>query len=271
MRVATLVRPSLARRTLLPALLLLTLLLAGYARAPRVAHAWLASAPLLPNGSAGGSGSASTISGPPSSVGISLVGARPNTVYAVYSCIPMFPGTFDCVGRNNPPALQQVTVYPKAIAPVAVTLAQADTLTTDPSGTASHNTVLQGSLFPDTPASIYNVVQLVDINDFSDSYTAVMLQTPVQPVVGGPSLVPQASIVLALGVPVYILAGFPGYAFPVGFVAVPGAPFVSVFTLPAGAVGGSPQLYQQGLCPNTGRPPTATNAGTGSGQIYFGC
>jgi hypothetical protein len=259
---------GLPRRALLAGLLLLALLLAGYAQTPRAAHAWLASAALLPNGSAAGNGSAGTVSGPPASVGIALNGARPNTVYAVYSCIPMFPGTFDCVGRNNPPALQQVTVFPQAIAPVSVTLAQADTFTTDPNGNASHSSPLQAALYPDTPASIYNVVQIIDVNDPSDSYTAVMIQAPTRPVVGGASAVPQVGIGLALGVPVYVLAAYPGYAFPVGFIAAPGAPFVPTFTLPFGAIGGAPLLYQQGLCPN-GAPPTAINGG--NGQIFFSC
>jgi hypothetical protein len=208
------------------------------------------------------------VSGPPANVGIALSGARPNTVYAVYSCIPMLPGTFDCVGRNNPSALQQVTVYPRAIAPVAVTLAQVDTFTTDSNGNASHTSFPQGALYPDTPASIYNVVQIVDVNDPTDSYTSVMLQSPTMPVVGGALAVPQVAVTLAMGVPVYVLAGFPGYAFPVGFVAAPGAPFVSNFYFPGGVIGGSPLLYQQGLCPS-GLPPRAT-PGLG-GSIVFTC
>lgn len=258
--------PMLRRLPLLAAVLLVLLL--GIARAPRAAHAWLASAPLLPNGSAGGSGSAGTVSGPPASVGIALNGARANTVYAVYSCIPMLPGTFDCVGRNNPPALQQVTVFPKAIAPVAVTLAQVDTFTTDGNGNASHSSYPQAALYPDTPASIYNVVQIVDVNDPTDSYTSVMLQAPTIPVVGGASAFPQVSVTLALGVPVYVFAAFPGYAFPVAFFGSPSAPFVSTFFLPAGAIGGSPLAYQQGLCPS-GLPPRATSLGNGT--IVFTC
>lgn len=263
---APLVRRS-PRRALLLAALLLAMLF-GIARAPRAAHAWLATAPLLPNGSAGGTGSVGTVTGPPASVGIALNDARANTVYAVYSCIPMLPGSFDCVGRNNPSALQQVTVYPRAIAPVAVTLAQVDTFTTDSNGNASHTSFPQAALYPDTPPSIYNVVQIVDVNDPTDSYTSVMLQTPPIPSVGGATTVPQVSVVLALGQPVYVLAAYPGYAFPVAFVAAPGAPFVPTFTVPYGVIGGSPLIYQQGLCPD-GLPPTAT-PGPG-GTIFFTC
>jgi hypothetical protein len=238
------------------------------ARVPGVARAWTANGPLLPNGSATGSGTASTVTGPPAWVSVTLTGARPNTVYAIYSCIPMLPGTFDCVGRNNPPNLQQVTVYPRAIAPVAVTLAQQDYLTTDGNGNASRAVVLQGALYPDTPASIYNVVQLIDVNDPSDSYTSVMLQTPPPPVATGANAVPQVGVTLALGQPVFVFAAYPGYAFPVAFFTSPLAPFVPFFTVPPGVIGGPPLVFQQGVCPN-GQPPVAYN--NGAGVITFVC
>lgn len=268
MNVVQRIRPLGRRGALLAVLLVCSALLGGFARAPHASLAFLATAPLLPSGSATGSGSAGTISGPPASIGIALNGARPNTVYAVYSCIPMLPGTFDCVGRNNPPALQQVTVYPKALAPIGVTLAQQDTLATDANGNASHGTNLQSVLYPDTPASIYNVVQLVDLADPTDSYTAVTLQTPVPPVAGGANNVPAVGITLLLGQPVYVLAAYPGYAFPVAITTLSGAPFLSYYTLPYGAAGGFPVGFNQGLCPN-GHAPTAYPQPNGT--IFFSC
>jgi len=255
-------------RTALIAVALACALIAAAARMPGVARAWVASGPLLPNGSATGSGSATTVSGPPASLYLTLTGARPNTVYAIYSCIPMLPGSFDCVGRNNPPRLQQVTVYPAAIAPVAVTLAQQDYLTTDGRGTASRAIVLQGALYPDTPASIYNVVQLINVNDPTDSYTGVMLQSPPPPVATGANAVPQVGVSLVLGQPVYVFAAYPGYAFPVAFFTTPTVPFVPFFAVPPGVIGGAPLIFQQGVCPN-GQPPIAYN--NGAGVITFVC
>jgi hypothetical protein len=248
------------------AVVALLLLTAGGAQ--RVA-AWSASAVLTPNpgGTALGSGGATTQSSPNASVTVNLSGAQANAVYAVFSCIALSTGDFDCVGLNIPPAFQQVKVMPRALAPIVVTLVQQGTIQTNDSGNASATIPLQSLLIPDTPRSQYNVVELINTADASDAYTALDLQRPLQPVAGVSQITP-TQITTALGVPVYVFAQFPGYVYPVAITTVNGAPFVPSIVVPGNVFFGTPFGFTQGLCPN-GLPPHAV-PGPG-GQIFFTC
>ncbi|MHB8575354.1 MAG: hypothetical protein ACYDCQ_08485 [Dehalococcoidia bacterium] len=239
------------------------------ARAPHAALAFSASGPVLSNGSGAGIGSTTTNSGPGASVSVSLQGAKANATYAVYACISLVTGGFDCIGRNNPPAFSQIFVAPKALAPITVTLVQQGALTTDANGNGSTIVSLQALLLPDTAASIYNVVQLVNQADMTDSYTGLDLQAPVQPVAGTNGFF-FPSVTLALGTPVYIFTQFPGYAYPVAVTTINGLPFVPFFTVPFNTLGLFPFgfTFANGLCPN-GAVPVA-HAGLG-GTIFFSC
>lgn len=263
-------RRSLSRPRL-PALLaaLALLVVAGFAiHAPRPAFAWLATGTFYPNGSGTGSGGATTISGLQPNVSISITGARPNTTYAVFTCVGLLGGDFSCAGRDLPPSLQQIQVAPKAISPVVLTLVQQTTLTTDNFGNGSLTFSLPVALLPDVPHSIYNAVQLVNTGDATDSYTALDIQSPAQPVAGVDSLVPTV-VTTAIGVPVYVLAQFPGYAYPVAITALSGAPFTPSIFVPIAVFSSAPFTTTIGLCPSTGRPPVAQPGP--NGQIVFLC
>ncbi len=262
-------RRSLSRSRLPALLAALALLLAGFVlNAPRPALAWLATGTFYSNGSGTGTGGATTISGLQPSVSISITGARPNTSYAVFSCMGLLGGDFSCAGKDLPPALQQIQVAPKAISPVVLTLVQQSTLTTDNFGNGSLTFSPGVALLPDVPHSIYNAVQLVNTGDATDSYTALDIQSPAQPVAGVNSLTPTV-VTTAIGVPVYVLAQFPGYAYPVAITALNGAPFAPSIFVPITVFGGVPFTTTIGLCPATGRPPVA-QTGT-NGQIIFLC
>lgn len=260
--------PSTARRKLGAIALVAACLLLAAARAQH-AFAWSASAVLVPNpgGTALGSGGATTQSTPNASVAVTLSGAQANATYAVFSCIALTTGDFDCVGLNIPPAFQQVKVMPRALAPIVVTLVQQGSIETDANGNASATIPLQSILLPDTPRSQYNVVELINTADASDAYTALDLQRPLLPVAGVSQITPVA-ITTALGVPVYVFAQFPGYVYPVAITTVNGAPFVPSIVVPGNVFIGSPFGFTQGLCPG-GLPPHAV-PGFG-GVITFTC
>lgn len=269
----SLVRRSARRSIGVPALLVALLLLS--AGGVQRAAAWSASAALVPNpgGAAQGGGGVTTQSTPNASVTINLGGAQANATYAVFSCIALSTGDFDCVGINIPPAFQQVKVMPRALAPIVVTLLQQGTIETDDNGNASAAIPLQSILLPDTPRSQFNVVELINTANASDAYTALDLQRPLQPVAGVSQITP-TQITTALGVPVYVFAQFPGYVYPVAITTVNGAPFVPSIIVPGNIFGvspfgvGSPFGITQGLCPS-GLPPHAV-PGPG-GQIFFTC
>lgn len=258
-------------RPRLPALLaaLALLLVAGFTlSSPRTALAWLATGTFHANGSGAGTGGASTISGLQPSVSISITGARPNTNYAVFTCMALLGGDFSCAGRDLPPDLQQIQVAPKAISPVVLTLVQQTTLVTDNFGNGSLTFSPGVALLPDVPHSIYNAVQLVNSTDATDSYTALDIQSPAQPVAGVNAVAPVA-VTTAIGVPVYVLAQFPGYAYPVAITALGGTPFVPSLFVPTTVFGGLPFTTTVGLCPTTGRAPVAQTGP--NGQIIFVC
>src|SRR4051812_15828220 len=101
-------RPLPVVRTLrFATLALLAILLAG-AFSPHHAYAWTASGPLLPNGSALGLGSATTYTDGGARIAMSLQGAKSNATYAIFSCIGLFAGDFNCTSRNLPQTVQQV-------------------------------------------------------------------------------------------------------------------------------------------------------------------
>ncbi|HZQ36784.1 MAG TPA: hypothetical protein VFD32_12685 [Dehalococcoidia bacterium] len=263
-------RRSLSRPRL-PALLaaLALLVVAGFAiHSPRPALAWLASGTFYSNGSGTGTGGATTISSPQPSVSISITGARPNSGYAVFSCMALLGGDFSCAGRDLPPALQQIQVAPKALSPVVLTLVQQNTLNTDNFGNGSLTFSPGVALLPDVPHSIYNAVQLVNTADPTDSYTALDLQPPTRPVAGVNTVLPTV-VTTAIGVPVYVLAQFPGYAYPVAITTLNGAPFAPSIFVPITVFGGAPFTTTIGLCPSTGQPPVAQPAP--NGQIIFLC
>ncbi|HLZ69991.1 MAG TPA: hypothetical protein VKV26_08805 [Dehalococcoidia bacterium] len=247
-------RPS---RPLAALALLLALLVGGFAvGAPRPALAWLASGTFFANGSGQGTGGATTITGPQANISISLAGAKPNASYAIFTCLPLTGGDFSCAGRNLPPAMQQVQIAPKALAPVVLTLVQQGMLNTDDFGNASLTLSPVSVLLPDLPRSIYNAVHLINTTDATDSYTALDIQSPVQPIAGVNAFTP-AFISTAIGVPVFVLAQFPGYVFPVAITALGGVPFVPVIIVPPTVFGGVPFSTTVGLCPGTGRAPVA--------------
>ncbi len=233
------------------ALLVLAALLArGHTH---TALAFSASAPFTPDATGGGSGFATTVSGISPSVQISIQGATPNATYAIFSCLGLTGGDFDCVGRNNPPALQMQVLALRALAPISVGLVQQGSLTVDASGSGSTTIGLIPNLLPDTPHSIFNVVHLANTANPSDAYTALDLQAPLRPVAGVTTLTPLA-VTLVIGVPVYVLAVFPGYAYPVAITALPGAPFVPFFSVPANLIGLAPFSVTVGLCANGSAP-----------------
>lgn len=251
--------------TLLTGLVALACVL-GLSRS-RPALAFSASGPLLANGTGTGTGSATTTSGPSATVQVSLQNATPAAIYAIYSCLALTGGDFDCTGKNNPPALQTVAVAPKALAPISVNLVQQGTVQTDSSGNGNATIFLTPQLLPDTPHSIYNVVQLINLNNPTDSFTALDLQAPAQPVVGVLNI-PAVTVTTVIGVPVYVLAPFPGYAFPVAITTLNGAPFVPSITIPQTVIGGPPLNFIVGRCPN-GLP--ARLQPTFFGQIIILC
>ena len=255
------------RTTLALQLALVVAALAAFGlRAPRPAFAWAAGGALLPNGSAQGFGQATTTSSRAAQVQISLTGARANATYAIFSCLSLFGGDFGCVERT-PPTVQAVNVAPRGIAPVVVTLVDQGTLQTDANGNASMFLPLVSGVYPDMPRSIYNVVQLVDTADATDSYTALDIQPPVAPVAGVNAIFP-ISFSLVLGVPVYVLAQFPGFVYPVAITPLTGYPFVPYLVVPGTVFGGYPFGATVGVCP-TGLPPQV-QAGPG-GILYFVC
>jgi hypothetical protein len=222
----------------------------------------------MSNGFGAGTGFATTISGTSPSVQLSLQNATPNATYAVFACVALTGGDFDCAGRSNPPSLQQVIVAPRALSPITVNLVQQGTLVVDANGNGGTVVGLLPSLLPDTPHSIYNVVQLVNVNNAADSYTALDLQAPNQPVAGVFNIAPVA-VSTVIGVPVYVLAPFPGYLYPVAITALAGVPFVPLIV-----VNSLPFSATVGVCPN-GQPPIAEPAGPGSvplnGEIALFC
>ena len=228
--------------------------------------AWSASAPLLPNGSAQGTGFASTTTDVNETVSISLQGARPNATYAIFACVGLISGDFNCTNHNLPSTVQQVVVAPKGIAPVVVTLVQQGTMTVDANGNGSTLLALQQGLYPNTVHSIYNVVQLIDTADGTDSYTALDLQAPTLPVQGVNPIFP-GGIALVLGVPVYVFAQFPGYVFPVAITTISGYPFFPFYSVPIGFFG-SPFPLTVGTCPN-GLPPHVVSGPFGG--LAFSC
>jgi hypothetical protein len=253
-------------RSLSAALVLLAVVMGVAGSAPGRALAWAVGGPLLPNGSAQGSGYAYTSSSVGATVQVSLQGARPGTTYAIFTCVGLYGGDFNCTNRNLAPAVSQVVVAPKGIAPVVVTLVQQGTLQTDAFGQGSASLSLSQGLYPDMVHSVYNVVQLVDTADASDSYTALNLQAPTPPALGVNALY-GPSVALVLGVPVFVFPQFPGYVFPVAITTVTGAPFFPSFTVPFGFFG-APSGITIGTCPN-GQPPQATPGAFG--QIVFTC
>lgn len=257
--------PSRRLATLAAFVALLAIALAG--RSPRPAAAWTASATLIANSPNGGSGSALTISGNVATIQVSLNGARGNANYAIFSCEPLTGGDFDCVGKNKPPDFQLVQIAPKALSPVILTLVQQGTLVTDQFGNGSVSMSMPGILLPDTPHSTFNAVHLVNTTDATDSYTALDLQGRVQPFSGLNTFTP-VGVTTVLGVPVYVLAQFPGYVFPVAITALNGVPFVSFITVPLNVFSaGVPFTATVGLCTN-GRPPIAQPL-VGSGVVLF--
>jgi hypothetical protein len=236
---------------------------------PRSALAWTASGVLAPNqgSSALGSGGVTATSGANASLQISLAGANPNATYAVFSCLPLTTGDFDCVGLNNPPGFQSVKLMPKALAPIVVTLVQQGTVRTDDNGNTTATIPLTSVLLPDTPRSQYNVVELINTGDATDAYTALNLLRPIQPVAGVVSINP-TTVTTAIGVPVYVLAQFPGYVYPVAITTLNGVQFVPQIVVPTNVFFGSPFTFTQGLCPG-GLPPHAV-PGPG-GVIFFTC
>ncbi|GEM_PF-1783843 len=247
---------------------LAVLLAAGLAvGAPRPAHAWLASGTFFPNGNGQGTGGATTITGAQATISISIGGARPNAVYAIFTCLTLTGGDLSCAGKNVPPSLQQVQIAPKALSPVVLTLVQQGTLITDNFGNASITITPFNALLPDLPRSIYNAVDLINTADATDSYTALDIQAPVQPIAGVNAFVP-VTVTTAIGVPVFVLAQFPGFAFPVAITAIGGVPFAPFVTVPTTVFGGVPFSATVGLCPS-GRAPVAVSVG--SGQIALLC
>ena len=221
----------------------------------------------MPSGIGTGTGSVSTTSGPRATVQVTLQNATPLASYAVFSCLALVGGDFDCVGRNNPTGLQTVVVALQALAPVSVGLVQQGTMQVDSDGSGSTTIFLTPLLLPDTPHSIYNVVQIVNQGNLNESYTALSLQSPAQPVAGVANL-PLVTVTTIIGVPVYVLAPFPGYAFPVALTALNGAPFVPVVTIPQTGFSGLPFNFFVGTCPN-GLPPAAVPIA--GGQIFLVC
>lgn len=261
-------RLSTPHRPITAAAILLLMVVAATLRPVGHAVALSATGPLLSNGNGTGTGSVFTtdrVRNP--YVQIFLQGARPSATYAVFACIRLLTGGFDCVGRNNPPGLPQIAVAPRALAPIVVTLAQQGTLAVDDSGAGSQIVPLTGLLLPDTVGSRYNVVQLINTADPTDSYTALNLPTPVQPVAGTNGIVP-VEVDTIIGVPVYVFAQLPGYAFPIGVTALFNAPFLPFFALPFDIFGTGFNSFTNGVCPNTGQPPRAVPA---NGGIAFVC
>jgi hypothetical protein len=257
---------------LLFALFALTAALA--AGGTRSALAFTASGQLTPDANGNGSGFTTTISGTAPSVQVSIRGATPDATYAIYSCLPLTGGDFDCVGRNNPPALQMQVLALRALAPITVGLVQQGSITLDSSGAGATTIGLVPGLLPDTPHSIFNVVHLANAANPSDAYTALNLQTPLRPVAGVTTIAPLA-VTTVIGVPVFVLAVFPGYAYPVAITAVPGAPFVPFIFVPSNLIGFSPFSATVGLCAN-GRPPVVhlppfSTEELLSGQIVLQC
>jgi hypothetical protein len=247
----------------------LALLVGGFMlNSPRPAFAWLASGTFYSNGSGTGTGGATTVTGPQASISISITGARPNANYAVFTCQPLVGGDFSCAGKDLPPDLQVVQVAPKALNPVVLTLVQDYSLVTDGFGNGSATFSPGNALLPDVPHSIYNAVQLVNTNDATDSYTALDIQSPAQPIAGVNVPTPTV-LTTAIGVPVYVLAQFPGYAFPVAITALTGSPFVPSLVVPINVFGGLPFATTIGVCPITGRAPVAQTGP--NGQIIFLC
>jgi len=266
LRVGTLT--DILQRRLLTFLVTLTVLTAALAAGGlHSALAWSATGTLTPNGSGAGTGFATTTSGPRATVQVTLQNGTPSAIYVVYSCLALVGGDFDCVGRNNPTGLQTVVVAPQALAPVSVGLVQQGTLLVDSSGSGSTTIFLGPLLLPDTPHSIYNVVQVVNQANPTESYTALDLQTPAKPVAGVTNL-PLVTVTTVIGVPVYVLAPFPGYAFPVALTALNGVPFVPFFTIPQTAFFGPSLNFFVGTCPNG--LPAAAVTGTG-GQFFLVC
>ncbi len=239
-----------------------------------VALAFTASAPFTPDANGTGTGFATTVSGVTPSVQVSIQGATPNATYAIYACLGLTGGDFDCVGRNNPPVLQMQVLALRALSPISVGLVQQGSLTVDDSGSGSTTIGLIPNLLPDTPHSIFNVVHLANTANPSDAYTALDLQTPLRPVAGVNTLTPLA-VTTVIGVPVYVLAVFPGYAYPVAITAVPGAPFVPFFSVPANLIGFSPFNVTVGLCASgstpVAQPFPATLNDLVSGRVVLSC
>ncbi|HEY7294307.1 MAG TPA: hypothetical protein VH916_04655 [Dehalococcoidia bacterium] len=255
-------------RLLAAAAVLGVLLVVGFAAGrPLPARAWTASGTFYPNGNGQGTGGATTTTGPQISINISIGGAQPNAVYAIFTCLALVGGDLSCAGRNVPPTMEQVQIAPKALTPVVLTLVQQGTLNTDNAGRGSITITPAVALLPDLPRSIYNAVDLINTTDATDSYTALNIQTPAQPVTGVNGLAPLA-VTTAIGVPVYVLAQFPGYAFPVAITALGGVPFTPLIAIPVTVFGGVPFAATVGLCP-TGRAPVAR--ATASGEIALLC
>ena len=251
--------------TLAAMVALLAIALAG--RAPHPASAWAASATLIANSPGGGSGAALTIAGNVVTLQVSLNGARGNANYAIFSCEPLTGGDFDCVGKNKPPDFQLVQIAPKALSPVVMTLVQQGNIVTDQFGNGSVSMSMPGILLPDTPHSTFNAVHLVNTTDATDSYTALDMQARVQPIAGLNAFTP-VGVTTMLGVPVYVLAQFPGYVYPVAITALNGVPFVPFVAVPLNVFAtGVPFTVTTGPCPGGG---TAL-ARPGGGGITFIC
>jgi len=262
------IRRLFSRRLVAAAALiaLLAVLLTG--RTAHSALAWQASATLYPNGSGTGTGAAATFSGAGGSLSVYIVGARPSAVYAVFSCQPLTGGDWDCAGKDNPPDFQQVLVAPKALSPVVLSLIQQGQLVTDPFGNGVANFDIPAALLPDSPHSIYNAVQLINTADATDSYTALTTQAPRQPI-AGVNVIPNLEVSTAINTPVFVLAQFPGYAFPISITTLAGVPFTPTLAVPLNVFAGSPFAATVGLCPN-GTAPHAV-AVVGSGTVAFLC
>jgi hypothetical protein len=233
----------------------------------RPALAWSASGPLTPTGNGTGSGSVTTTTAGTASVQVSLIGASPSATYAVFSCVLLVLGGFDCVGRNNPPTLQQMVVAPKALTPLVVTLVQQGTLQTDASGGGSSVVSLTPLLLPDTPTSVYNVVELINAADPTDAYIAANLQTPSQATLGANSILVNPTA-LTLGSPTNVYARYPGYLYPFQITALNTVPYNPYLYLPYGVFGSSPYSTTVGTCPN-GQAPRAISLPNGT--IYLSC
>lgn len=231
------------------------------------ALAWSASGTLAPTGNGTGNGAVTTTTGGSASVQISLVGASPSATYAVFSCMLLVTGGFDCVGRNNPPSLQQLVVAPKALQPLVVTLVQQGTLQTDGFGGATGSVTLSPILLPDTPSSVYNVVELVNTADATDAYIGTDIQAPSQLAVGA-NAINVSPTPLALGYPVNLYASYPGYLYPFSITALGSVPYNPYLYLPYGLFGGSPYNATVGACPNGMAPQAIPIA---NGGFYLSC